>query len=389
MKILYVGCYKDGTGWGNAAQGYILALDKSGVEIVPRFIKLNDREVDIPERIKELERNDSKNCDVVIQHVLPHHSYFRGEFDKNISLYVTETSNCNSSLWPEKINLMDEAWVPNTYMASEQAKNSNIFTPHHVVPHAFDMTKYQKEYEPLEIPQIQDTFVFYYIGENTKRKNISAILKAFHLEFRKHEPVSLVIKSHSPGLSEHESFQSLQNLCEAVKRGLKLYKNSSDYKKEIFICDYLTDDQIMRIHQTCNCHVSTSFGEAWSIPTFEAMAMGNTPICTDTGGPRDYLPGGGYLIDSSQEPCFGVMDTFDYIYTGSESWDTPSIRHLRECMRDAFENKESREKMADEGIKKAYDYSYANVGNTMKKILLDNVEPFRAERKGSVMGDMI
>jgi glycosyltransferase involved in cell wall biosynthesis len=119
------------------------------------------------------------------------------------------------------------------------------------------------------------------------------------------------------------------------------------------------------------------------------MAMGNTPICTDTGGPRDYLSGAGYLVDSSQEPCFGVMDTFDYIYTGAENWDTPSIRHLRECMRDAFENKESRVKMADEGRKKSYDYSYASVGNTMKKILLDNVEPFKAERKGSLMGDII
>jgi len=389
MKVLYVGCYKDGTGWGNAAQGYILALDKAGLEVVPRFIKLNDREIDIPTRIQELEKNDSKDCDVVIQHVLPHHSYFRGEFDKNISLYVTETSNCNYSIWPEKINLMDEAWVPNTYMANEQVKNSHISAPHHVVPHAFDMTKYQTEYEPLEIPQIQDTFVFYYIGENTKRKNLSAILKAFHLEFGKHEPVSLLLKSHSPGLSEQESAKSLQNLCEAVKVGLKLYRKTSEYKKEIFICEYLTDEQIMRIHQTCDCHVSASFGEAWSIPTFDAMAMGNTPICTNTGGPRDYLSEGGYLVDSTKEPCFGVFDTFEYIYTGSENWDTPSISHLRKCMREAFDNKDSRKKLAETGKKKAYDYSYVSVGNTMKKTLLDVVEPFKAEGRKSLMEDML
>ena len=42
MKVLYIGCYRDGTGWAKAAQNYILSLDTAGVEVVPRFIKLND-----------------------------------------------------------------------------------------------------------------------------------------------------------------------------------------------------------------------------------------------------------------------------------------------------------------------------------------------------------
>ena len=42
MKVLYLGCYRDGTGWAHSAIDYILSLDAAGIEVVPRFIKLND-----------------------------------------------------------------------------------------------------------------------------------------------------------------------------------------------------------------------------------------------------------------------------------------------------------------------------------------------------------
>ena len=90
MKVLYLGNWRDGTGWGNAAQGYILSLDAAGIDVVPRHIKLNDREIEVPERILELERRSHKNCDVVIQHVLPHY------LDYNGSEKILETREANS-----------------------------------------------------------------------------------------------------------------------------------------------------------------------------------------------------------------------------------------------------------------------------------------------------
>ena len=117
MKVLYIGCYRDGTGWAKAAQNYILSLDTAGVEVVPRFIKLNDNDAEIPKRILDLEKNEHKNCDIVIQHVLPHQLSFNGNFEKNIALYVSETDHFQNTCWPERISLMDEAWVPNSFMA--------------------------------------------------------------------------------------------------------------------------------------------------------------------------------------------------------------------------------------------------------------------------------
>ena len=40
MKVLYIGNYRDGTGWANACINNILALDSVGVDVVPRAIPI-------------------------------------------------------------------------------------------------------------------------------------------------------------------------------------------------------------------------------------------------------------------------------------------------------------------------------------------------------------
>lgn len=371
MKVLYLGYYRDGTGWAKAAQNYILALDSVGIDVVPRYVKLNSIDAEVDEKIVELESHTDKNCDVVIQHLLPHHMDFNGNFDKNIALYVTETDSCKNTFWPERINLMDEAWVPNKFMAEHTCLNSKINIPHKVVPHAFDMSKYERGYDKLSVPETEGKFCFYYIGDFSRRKNIGCLLKAFHLEFEPNEKVSIVLKCNCPGLRPDELEEKMTSLCSEVKKGLKLYGGKTEmYHKEIFVCDYMSEENIMNMHNSFDCFVSASFGEAWGIPIFDAMAMGKTPICTDSHGPSFFLDGGGYLIESYQENCFGVTDTFEELYVGNENWSVPKVSGLRKCMREAFENEEGRKAKASAGINNAYKYSLQSVGAKMKDILL-------------------
>ena len=72
MKVLYIGNYKDGTGWANACLNNILALDSAGVDIVPRAITFEAQQQNYPQRIKDLEANSTNGCDICIQHTLPH-----------------------------------------------------------------------------------------------------------------------------------------------------------------------------------------------------------------------------------------------------------------------------------------------------------------------------
>ena len=128
------------------------------------------------------------------------------------------------------------------------------------------------------------------------------------------------------------------------------------------------------LHTTCNCFVMPSYGEAWCIPAFEAMGFGNVPICSNVGGPADYLKdGGGFLIPARSEPVFGMMETFNDIYTGQENWWSVDVLAMQQKMRKVFEmwkdDKEGYLKIQQQGRLSAEKYSYQNVGKIIKREL--------------------
>ena len=376
MKVLYLGNYKSGTGWGNAAQGYILALDAAGIDVVPRNIEVASMDGEVPQRILNLEKHSTAGCNIVIQHMLPNMMDYSGHFDKCIALYATETSHFKRSNWASYINLMDEAWVINQQMVASSCL-SGVTIPIRVVPHAFDMGKYTQRYQKYPLPEVKNCFSFYSVGELTRRKNLVALLKAFHVEFHPQEPVTLIIKASLPGQSMAECNRHLNAMIEEVKRELKLYEINA-YKHEVIILQSLTNEEVMRLHSTCDCFVGPSFGEAWNMPAFDAMALGKTPICTDVGGMHDFLTVpvqgdtkiAGWLVPGNPTPVFGTSkQTLPYLYAGDEEWIDISIPKLRQAMREAYENKAMKQEKEALGIDRAYDFSYEAVGQQMKTLL--------------------
>ena len=368
MKVLYIGVYKDGTGWGNAAKDYILAMDAVGIDVVPRALKLNDRKIDVHPRILELEKKSVIGANVVIQHILPHYFEYNSDL-KCIGAFATETSNFRVSSWGQKCNMLDQLWVFNQQSKNEACMNSGVHKPIEVVHHTSDISKFERTYEPFNFPELEDTFKFYFIGEAVRRKNLPSLIKAFHLEFDIYEPVSLLIKAHLPGLSAEESEKHLSQLIKNIKEGIKV-NDSNKYKKEILITDYMNEEEIMQLHTTCDCFVMPSHGEAWSIPTFDAMAMGKTPIVTECTGFLDYINSDvGWLIPATTEPVFGVLDGFRDLYTGKENWWNPDINQLRKMMREAYENDKLRKEKSENGVKHAYNFSYDKIGQKIKDLL--------------------
>ena len=373
LKVLFIGAFKDGTGWGNAAQNYILALDSVGITVVPRAIKLNDRtNAYIPSRILELEENDEQGSDVCIQHVIPDMMEPRGCFDVNVGAFMCETTHFRNTKWSRSLNMMDQVWATNDDM-SMAAWRSGVKAPITVVPLCFDVSKYSQPYNPYPIPEPNDKFVFYTIGELIRRKNLTALLRAFHLEFKPREPVSLLIKGHMPGASQMESHRIAKSIIEDIKRGLRLYPNETDYHNEIIITQWLSDEEVMRLHKTGDCFVLPSYGEAWCIPGFEAMAIGNPVILSGEGGPESYIDDeiNGLLIDGRYEPVLIRPEEVPLpdIWVGNEDWFSVNINTLRGHMRNVYENKKLRERLSSNGIDKAYEYSHQVVGQKMKNLL--------------------
>ena len=64
MKILYVGHYKEGTGWAKATIDNMIALNSlEGVEVVARNVRLA-KETEIPQQIADMESKDLQNIDI-------------------------------------------------------------------------------------------------------------------------------------------------------------------------------------------------------------------------------------------------------------------------------------------------------------------------------------
>jgi glycosyltransferase involved in cell wall biosynthesis len=373
MKVLYVGVYRDHTGWGRAATDYILALDAAGVDVVPRPLKLNDARAVIPERLLELESRSARGCDVVIQHVLPHQLDYNGRFARNVALFASETGHFRSSVWPERLNTMDQAVVINRQQVAA-ARQSGVTIPISVVPHASDTDRFLRGYPVLDTlaPYLEaGEFLFYWVGEFVRRKNLAALIKAFHLEFDPAEPVRLVIKTSEPGATPRQCQEHVKKFCGEIRRGLKLHGGDlSRYTQEVVLTERLTEQGMMRLHCSCNCFVMPSYGEAWCIPAFDAMACGNTPIVTACTGFLDYVSEEtGWLVPCHEEPVFGVLDSFEDLYVGNETWSAVNIPALRRAMREAFSDRTLKEEKAAKGMERAHDFSYESVGLKFKEAL--------------------
>lgn len=345
MKVLLIGHFREpDTGWGVASRNLALALDRAGVDVVCRSLVLNHYNQNIPERIVELEGKPIQNCDVCIQYVLPHFMSWQSGFKKHIGIYFTETEGIELTSWPDNLNLMDEIWTPCRQML-QNAKNNGITKPCKLLYPAFDIDQYKKEYEPLDNFRDKYGFVFYTIAEFNKRKHLSALIQAFHLEFDIDENVTLLIKTNRSGMNDEQLVSEVQGLSDKIKSHLNIRKR---YKNELIIPAYLNVETLYRLHNSCDCFVMPSYGEAWCIPAFEAMAFGKMPICTNTGGMRDFILDGqtGFLVDARKSVVFGNTDTFPEFATANSYWEDIDVEELRSYMRIAFTMSEKDWKLA-------------------------------------------
>lgn len=370
MKVLFVGHYREGSGWAQAAIDWILALDAAGVDVVCRPIKLNTDNPKIPDRIIELESKSSIGCDYCIQNVLPHLMDYYGVFKKNVGIFFSETLNLLYTNWPSRLSTMDEVWVPSNE-AYDVCINSGVKTKIAIVPCATNAAKYTKKYDKYKLPDtVEDTYKFYFIGEHIRRKRLTAAIIAYYTNFTKYDNVSLIIKSSKSGYSAEDCLAEIEANIEALKGNLRLYRDPTDYPAHCIITGHLAEDEIMSIHQQCDCFVIPSFGEGWCLPAFDAMGFGNSVIATDSGGLTDFLSyyDRGTVIEAETEPVYAYDKVFEDMHTGHDEWKAVSIKAFGRAMRHEFEHTDKYTNPFTK-IDVVSHYDYKPIGTLMKEKL--------------------
>lgn len=373
MKVLYLGHYKEGTGWASASIDAISAMDRVGIDVVPRNIALTGLQYEVPDQILELEKKSVVGAEYCIQHLLPHHLVGTDAFKKNIARFEGETLNIKMQPWAVHLQQMDEIWVPNSDSWSSLIEDG-VITKNglKVLPHPSDISKFfGQASQKVEIPEADGRFKFYYIGDLNERKNLTSVIKCFHSEFGRSDNVALIIKVRKYGQAQADTVSQVSSLCSAVKSRLRIYRKEDYYAPEVVIADDLPNEAVKALHQYGDCFVCPSHGEAWSIPSFEAMAYGKTPICSNFGGPADFIDpqnkSTGTLVGGQLAICDCPDAAFPEILTGRELWFDPSEVEIKSAMRYYYENRHVIDRQA--GIKRAKQFSYESVGNKIKEFL--------------------
>lgn len=321
MKIKYIGNFNDGTGWAKASTYNALALDAAGFDVYCEEIKYHKFSTVLEDKISELTDKKSDSFDIIVQHCLPRdYRYIGGS--KNIGFVALETLNLKNVLWVKKIDMMDLVWVPNK--ASKECLVKSGINPDKIkiFHHSFNFDKVSKSENVANVSELQYSFNFAFVGEFNKRKNLEALVLAFHNEFNKNENVNLYIKTNGDP-------DTISKFCESVKDRMGKCNN---YKKEIIVCDYLNESVLLSTLKQCHAFVMPSYGEAWSYPAMEAMAVGLPVIYTDGIGIEEYNTGV-FKVKSRIAPCYGAIETME-LYNSDENWLEIDILDLQKQMRD-------------------------------------------------------
>lgn len=371
MKILFIGHYKEGSGWSQATINSILAMHKVGLDVVCRNIKLTNYNGPVHPTIMQLENKPLTGIDICIQNVLPHHIVGTTKFKKNIAYFVGESNTMKHNHWLTTIKLVDESWVPNTTLRDNFIKDGIHADKVKIVPYAFNLDKFTKEHPKLNIQNNNYKFKFYYIGDINDRKNLESIIRCFHSEFHASEPVALVLKINKHGANNDDVHRGVVGLCSNIKESMRIYPTVKHYHQEVILCGHIPEEQIDMIHASCDCFVGASHGEGWSIPSFEAMCFGKTPICSNEGGPKEFIniddDNTGRLIDGIYSVCQHSNPAFAELFTGVEEWFVPSESDIKKTMRYYYENKDNIDRSA--GLKQAQPFSYEAVGETIRNTI--------------------
>jgi len=370
MNALFIGPYRQNDGWGIASREYIKAISSQISNLTTRPVYFIQQNTDPGQQILGYENSLYKSYDVVFQKTLPHCISIDKKIKKNVGMFVLETNNISKSICVSNLNKLDEILVP----SSQEKKTlieSKITTKIKTISQPLDIEFIDRNREnKINISDKNNSFKFYTIGEYVERKNFKDLIIAFHLAFKNTDNVNLVIKTSKPGQNNQRAKTEIENDFHEIKKKLNIKQH---YKREIVITERFSDEDMIGLHNACDCFVMPSCGEAFCRPAAEALILGKTPIVTDHTGMVDFINReNGFIISSKKSPVIvnarTLSNDFD-IYNANEYWFQPNIYSLIECMQKAYHlSKKEKDKYQEKqliGINSKNQFSYEQIGKNI------------------------
>lgn len=358
----------DGSGYAEAGRNYIALLHQMGHEVSIKPISFEEQRPDLGEMGELMSslvgRPITSHFNII--HLTPEHfPLFRMNGKVNIGHFVWETSRLPRP-WVKHLDSVDVVFTSCEWN-KEVIHKDLPQKPVYVIPHGIDLDFFAQAKPlvlPTEIPE--NCFIFYSISQWTERKNFKALLEAYWTEFSADENVMLLLKTY---LNNHSSEQQeyIRQLLRNCKKSI-LRPEENSFARVILLPELMTRSQIAGLHALGDVYVLPTRAEGFGLPYAEAIAAGRPCIATNYSGHLDFLnEGNSWLVDSRETPVLG-MPHIPW-YTCDQYWGDPSIKDLRRCMREAYENRSLVKKKTEQAKKDRTKLSWEKIGKLYNKIL--------------------
>ena len=303
------------------AKGYDIALESMDAGIPfdpsPRFLKLNPGIRDM-----YMLRRHMQEPDVHLRYCYPPLTgNMRGKINA-IHSYGWEESGFPQEYVQWLNGRLDFVTVLSNYVG-KVLRDNGLTIPFAVtgagVDHIEDVTG-----EPVEIEDLR-SFKFLHVSSSFPRKGVDVLLRAYASAFSIKDDVSLIIKTFPNPHNDVD--EQLRALC----------SKNPEFPHVIFINEDWTDGKMKGLYQLADVFVAVSRGEGFGLPMAEAM-MNRVPVITTAyGGQREFCSEDTALLCDYR---FAYAKT--HLSRSSSVWVEPSVSHLTDLLRQAYEMPEDR-----------------------------------------------
>jgi glycosyltransferase involved in cell wall biosynthesis len=319
------------SGVGEAARGYVRALQQAGIAVA-----LNNFDAAVGSRKQDqsfsgFAQNNPYSINLICINAdqIPvfvetvGQEYFRDRY--NIGVWWWELPDFPQEYW-SSFRWFDEIWVGSSFIQQSLSKYSPV--PIVRIPPAVSIPTdilanlcrdKLSQRQALALPDKDFIFLFMFdFFSGFERKNPLATIRAFKQAFEPSEPVRLVMKC----INSQKSAKKLQQLQEAIGDA------------RITILDrYLSGQETTGLIAACDAYVSLHRSEGLGLPLVEAMRLEKPVIATGWSGNADFMT----VSNSYPLPYKLVVNDADVgPYRTGELWAQPDETAAAQNMRQVY-----------------------------------------------------
>lgn len=371
MNILFLGPYRQNDEWGYKSQSILTALKRTQHTITSRPIYMSSVIHNYNNYIESAESVNVDSYDILIQFVLPSFAIYQGDFKKRIGIFHTETIPQHIPMGELTYEyLMDEIWVESKLVASNL---ENVMSKHNyntkiqVMPpcvnlEQFDLNTSHKSIRTTS-PNLQDKFIFYYIGNILESKSgfqemYTAYLHAFNMT----DPVALLL-----GLNTTLTDQHIEQYLRDCRKTVSFAKPPTDYPQVHIVNPeqgVLSLHEKRAIYSDCDCMIDLSYTMTIPSTVLASALYHNTPIVNHNSASYEWLSDNNiWCVDSYEDICSYPKQHNIYRFTSQESWYKPITKSVVETMQEAYVNKFKRDKKRKENAKLRQQFQDLSLDN--------------------------